>query len=388
MPEDQLLTIVVPTRNRPSFLLRLLTYYHSLHLDCTLLIADSSERDDLNKTRRIVNLLGSNLKVVYRSYDSDIDIYEKILDSLESVATPYTGFGADDDFFIPSTLEQGVQFLEKHHDYSVVHGYSALVTLKSGAVYGQIDTVSEDLQRTIEHPRGAERLLDFFSRYTATWYSVQRTEQLQENCRKTAALGADKYFGELLPSCLSLIQGKAKKLGDLYMVRHIHSQRTAVMEGPRDIFDWVTNPSWPGQYEHFRNYLAEALAQEDSIGLEEAQTKVKQAFWVYLADGLSINSPARYLESREPPMRERVRQKLQHVPGLRFTWRAIKSAIPAIKSAIPRPRLRDEISLPALLSAASPYYADFQPVYRAITVPPAGFGEVTSDQQSIIRTDQ
>ena len=348
-----MLSLVIPTYNRPHFLGRLLRYYQELNFPHAIVVADSSDSDHLSKNRRGVDSLGTNLNIEYRSYETDIEFAEKLSDSLQYVSTPYIALSADDDFFIPSTLSRGVQFLQGHPDYALAHGDAATFRLKSSIVYGQIKQVHRYNQRTIDHASGAQRLLDHFTHYSTTWYSVQRTEQLCENYRKTVEFGIDPYFTELLPSGLALIQGKAKKLDGLYMVRQSNSTKEYAVPS---YFDWVASPAWPSKYERFRDRLGEALARQDGVGLEEARDVVEEAFSNYRA-ALSNRIP------NNSRLRKRLRQLAGTIPGARRAWRALRSL---------NAGGQDGISLTALMRQSSPYHADFMPIYWAITAPPTG----------------
>lgn len=356
MPEGKLLTIIIPTRNRSSFLRRLLTYYCKLHLEGAVLIVDSSDLAHVSQNQRVVDFLEADLNVAYRVHDASASLSEKVCDSLNYVTTPYAVIGADDDFFVPSTLSRVVQFLEDHDEYIVAHGDAIGFITDSSEAYGQIRPTGRYNQRANENSTGGERLLNCIPLYPkggTTWYSVQRTEQIRERWGKAVALELDDVFYELLLTALSAIQGKAKKLDGLYMARQRFPAKIYT-----EPFDWVAGPSWAAQYERFRDCLAEELVHQDSVTMDQARVVTKQALWLYLANELTRRGQRRYGGTAKNQMRETLRQ----VPGLVRSWRVIKNAFPKM--------LATEMSLPALLHRSSPYYADFQPIYRAVRSPP------------------
>jgi len=142
------------------------------------------------------------------------------------------------------------------------------------------------------------------------------------------------------------------------LVRQVHDQRY-LLPG---VFDWITSPNWLPSYQVFRDCLAKELVQQDEISVDEAREVVKQAFWSYLAKGLTKKWHNQYGHVT----RNRLRQTARAIPGARRVWRLLRSL---------QSRGYDEISLPALLHPSSPYHADFMPIYRAATIMPAEFEE-------------
>lgn len=358
-----MLTLLIPTKDRSSFLSRLLFYYKERGLTYRLLIADSSRPEHLSQNQRTVDSFKTNLDIEYKTYDPEIEFARKLDDALKYVDTPYVVLGADDDFFIPRTFERAVEFLEEHLDYSIAHGDVATFVVESESPYGPIFRVSRCNQIAIERETASQRFYDYLVGYSASWYSVQRTEQFRKNWQKTIGLGWDLYFSELLPSCLSLIQGKAKRFEGLYLLRQIHSLKEYTL---LSAFDWITTPDWVDHYERFRDCLVEELTRHDDLKTEKARSIVKQAFWSYVTGFLSMQWQDCYRNHRPVGREDRIvdslRETLRLVPGLQKIWRMFRSVV--LRSSEP------EISLPALLKESSPYYEDFQPIYCAVTETP------------------
>ena len=355
-----MLTLIIPTFNRPQFLARLLGYYRELSFPYTIVVADSSDAEHLIPNEAIINSVRPDLTIEHRTYDTDIGIATKLAESLETVGSPYSVLAADDDFFVPESLRRGAEFLEANPDYSVVHGEAAKFGLPpEKAAYGPIVKVSRYNQRTVEFATGSERLVDHLVNGSTTWYSIQRTEQLRGNYRKTVEFESGAYFIELLPSCLSLIQGKAKKLDRLYMLRQTHSGSFSSSAVP---LDWVASPDWTGLYERFCSRLAEELAAQDGMGLEEAQRVVRRSFWPYLAGFLGRSGSKR--RKRSPLLRA-----AGAVPGVRPVWRKLLRL---------KQRSGGDMSLASLRHPSSPYHADFMPIYEAVKTPPVELDAILS----------
>ena len=354
-----MLTVLVPTKNRAPFLTRLCSYYGGRDFNHKLLIVDSSEPNHAGENRRALELLGGDFNVEYKLYDNDIGFLEKVNAALSLVNTPYAVVGADDDMFIPAGLSRSVEFLEANSDYVLAHGDAMTFSLNTSTAWGKLENVWRYEQRTIENPTGVERLVNHLVDYSTTWYSVHRTEQLRENLLAATRM-VDLLFVELLPSGLSVIQGKAKKLDGLYMLRQ--SDTAKEYTDTFDPFDWITTSRWAEQYESFRDCLAEALCLQDKIELDEARAKIKQAFWSYLKKHLGLRWQSNY-GHLSAGSQSGWKQAARGIPGARRVRDALRRRLKKQEGNV--------ISVAGLLSPASPFHNDFMPVYSALTTQPA-----------------
>jgi len=242
-----------------------------------------------------------------------------------------------------------------------VHGRSGLFFQGSQ----EVRWVDPYPQFAIVDATASQRLRRYLACYSVTFYSVHRSEALSANLDAVSrhGLGAIYGWGEIALGCLSVIQGKAHMLDRLYMLREAH----AGMDSWNDqkgktwsCLDWLVDETFMsrfGTYQGFRDCLAQALAQQDGLGLDEAQQVVKQAFWSLFTKEIvqEVQSRAgRHGAAFGPRLHEIAR----HIPGLRRTWRAVRSVMPGQDTAI---------SLDALRRSSSRYHEAFMPIYRAIT---------------------
>jgi glycosyltransferase domain-containing protein len=343
-------SLVLPTKNHPDFLERLLAYYRGANLKEQIFIADSSDENRIAAVRDVIGRCPS-LNIKYRLFGPEISVAEKLAQILQEVDTEFVAPTADDDFFTTAGLKQAVDFLKSHPDYCVAHGHAIIFGVEPGPVYGDRLLTSRYTQRSIQHPSASERLLDNFTRYSTTWYSTHRTSNLASNMRKIADLQLDD--AELLASGLCAAQGKTRKLNVLYMVRQAHGRKRVYLP---DAFDWISNPEWAAQYALFETCLAEVLVLEDDIVAETARATVKQAFWKYV----SIRLTKEWSFHHTPKTRSVAQLKSDlapHAPWLVDAWQRVSSLLPGEDT---------QWLFPALLRRSSPYHQDFMPIYRAI----------------------
>ena len=366
-PTAEWLTIVIPTRNRVPFLRQLLRYYAEHGCQYPIVIGDSSDDDQVALLRAVIRQLDGRLSISHHRYPT----YEEQLPGIgtvfcmhdmlqQHVATRYVVFVADDDFIIPAALEEAVQFLEQHPNYSTVYGKAALVVLPQQP-RGQLYAVEPYPQRAIPEDTAVRRFENHFHHYITNEYSVKRTAQAAYQWQVSVELEMDdQLLGELLRSGLGVIQGKTKLLNRLYMVRQGHKQMTSARS--RDPFERLVSPTWPRHYERFRRCLATALQQQDGVPFEAGLEIVKEAFWAHMVPSLARRRvwphwPVPWRYQHPSKLRRVLREMALRYPVVWRLWWRLRLWLPTDANAF---------SLPALLRPSSPSHAEFMPIYRAI----------------------
>ena len=131
-----MISLVIPTCNRASFLARLIHYYCNWYFNHHMIIADSSDDGTRAENRRNLSLLAGKIVVTYLDFQAGVSPICKLHGVLSRLHTPYVVIGADDDFHIPAALDCGVDFLRAHPEYGVLHGDAVVFSLKSGTATG------------------------------------------------------------------------------------------------------------------------------------------------------------------------------------------------------------------------------------------------------------
>lgn len=351
-----MISLCVPTKNRPDFLSRLLHYYAATHYQHWVCIGDSSDPEHVERNQQTVASLNSVLKIDYQLCPglSSCAALEHVSRHL---STPYSALVCDDDFICPDGIEQCVAFLKEHPEYGAAHGKGLMLMTEQGAPYGAIGTVKSFPQPILGADTGSERLRAYLTLTPpALLYSVHRTEIWQAMFRGLSLLkgvnNRNMFKDELVASCVSVIRGKVKELDGLYLIRQPH-----VEDSPRfpHVYDWITDPEWFPSYQIFHDRVIEELTRQDGITMEQARVVLKQTFWPFLAHEFISAWMKQQVKVRGP---SRLRHWLKRVPGLKAGWRGLRSNTE---------RWRNALSLPALLQPSSPYHADFMPIYQIIT---------------------
>ncbi len=346
-----MITLLIPTMNRSYFLIRLLTYYRELGFQGCICIGDSSDLQHVERTKRVIQKLKGKMDIVYWEYPG-LNYAECIRNLVDLAPTSHAVVLPDYDFLVPGGLERCVRFLEAQPEYIAAHGTAAIVDLYSPGAYGEVRRIVPHRQPPVEAENAGDRLLDQFRSYTLPLFSVCRTDDLRGMYQRVSTL-PDKYFAlELLPCCLAAVRGKVKELDCLYLAR----QGLGRYPSP-PTYEWLTSPNWLPSYQVFRDCLSEELVLQDGISRDDAREVVKRAFWSYLARGLTNE-----LSERHAPkvfwLRSWARMAFRRIPVLERAWRKVHPFLPGENR---------KLSFPAVLHPNSPYYADFMPIYRAIT---------------------
>jgi len=213
-------TIVIPTYNRPIKLKRTLAYYKKIPKSFfQLLIADSSTKEAQKENIKTVRLFGGN-KINYKIYSSEINLFTKLAEVSKTIKTKYAVVCGDDDFVITPTISVLVKFLEINQDYVAAHGkYVGFIKHQSEKKMSESEIYPST---SIDEIDVRDRLQHHFSDYYPTMFAVHKTKILNKVLIEGRRFTNDNRFGELLPSMLTVNEGKVKKLTIFIISENYH----------------------------------------------------------------------------------------------------------------------------------------------------------------------
>ena len=228
------ITLVILSHNRQHCLKKTLQFYKSTSLN--LLVLDNSplplESEFIPSNCRYINI------------DESFAVRSARASAL--VETPYTIIGADDEIYLPSSLEKMQDFLDKNDDYVAVGGYAMAVweygpTIAASWAYkktfkyhNNADTPLERIQ--LHTGGGSSPLTSFFTcNLTRTW-AVQECLVMYA---KAPVLATDAI--SVLTICGA---GKSKYLDLIYWVRNWNQSPRSHAGWDRHVFlhEWWLNP--------------------------------------------------------------------------------------------------------------------------------------------------
>lgn len=297
-------TLLVPTRNRPDFLLRCLEFYARRRFPFPVVVMDSSSPDQAEQVARVCRSMAGRLAVDCLPHESNISFPEKVCSGLRKASSPFVGLAADDDFVLPEAIYRGLEFLRARPDYSAAVGkmiVAAAADSDRGQTGAPLKLVDYLGVRTLAQDRAVHRFRSFIRSGFVVFYGVMRRSVAVAAWEATARLphAADGRFEELLPSYLTVINGKVKGFRHVHWVFQAHASNTAIFRPTiRQLQD---SGILEAQRAFVESVIAQALATRDGIPEETAR---RQAAWCWRrATGPSL--------AGRKPLRARAKAKLR-----------------------------------------------------------------------------
>lgn len=288
-----MIALVVPTSNRSRFVGRLLGYLKSVNWTYPIVVADSSSDPERQRNEAIAASTSGMLDVRYQSFLPDANLQWKIAQALGTVESDYAVVCADKDFLTMTGVEQAAGYLESNPEYSVAFGLAlSIYTVEPSSLNGGLGAYCRGgPQHSVEPDEAGERLDFHLRHYSGTFYAVHRRKALKRNLEAAADNSViNPYFGELLSSCLSVIQGKAKCLDVLYSVRQSRPDISTARSIP-SLSQWLAGSGYPAKYAAFRRGLVTELCESCGWRQGEAERLVDEAFGAYIEQSLSKWAP-------------------------------------------------------------------------------------------------
>jgi glycosyltransferase domain-containing protein len=262
-----MLTVVIPTYNRPDRLARSLRYWAESPF--TVVVADGS---------RLPLSVPIPLGIDYR-HDPSSSAFVRWGRAINSVRTPYTVLCADDDFHGFSALHRCVEFLEQHRDYSSVQG--RYLYFREGREEHVALGYSFAATFAVTAESAAERLIQSMNPYMHQIYSVQRSEVLQQAIGDFPDEITNNAF-ELQVSLIAAIVGKHCTLPFLYSAREAVSGSAGAHYDQDQLARWVAEPRHAATLAQWRMRVANVYARVEDADAVDGGVAFDRALRGYL----------------------------------------------------------------------------------------------------------
>ena len=270
------ISLLVPTKNRPSYVKRLLRYYSDLKFNGYIYILDGSNKE---YSRNIINFIKqlNNKKIIYFN---DVGYPGMITKKyLSKVKTDYVVQLGDDDYIIPEGINNCINFLDKNPDFSAAHGEGLIVT--SSETPNKIDHIDTYVQTVRVENSAKERVFQHLSDNTQPNFSVFRTKIFEkilspvpnfEDSKLCPNRGISDY---LIQTAMSVVCTKIKEVPGLYIVRQITSVE---FEYPHT----RKGKDFEKSIKYFIQKISNAICEKESLNYEEVGEYVKKGLNNYL----------------------------------------------------------------------------------------------------------
>jgi glycosyltransferase domain-containing protein len=223
---SNLLTIVIPTKNRHFLLDRTLGYYVAANIDANIIIADSSVSELCKENKTICTKYSKDLKIEYFHVHEDTELFKKYSISADMATTKYILTIGDDDFPLKLSIDELMLKLEKDNSIAAIFGERVAIMkvskesvndkwIKTYPNYSGISNTSADsLDRIKKLP------IPNWQQYQN---SIIRTSIFKKSINMVKELNYTQY-SEFFFSAMVLIHGTWVKSNLLFAVCHQESK--------------------------------------------------------------------------------------------------------------------------------------------------------------------
>jgi len=261
--------ILIPTINRPEFVMRTVLYYDSLKSNHQIYIGDASDAEISRSTLSF--LKGINNVCVKYFHWKGLGVEQTIgkLAEEASAESNYCAYHGDDDYLIPSSLTECAKFLSKNPDYRTAQGRAALVSMDKAEPVCGINGIGQYWgENSIESSSRYERYCYFKNNYYVLQFSVHRINEFIHDSRDYVSI-RDNGLHEIQHCFTVAISGKSKFLDCLYLVRVRHAE--LFLHSGKSFIERITSPNWSANYATTINSLSATLSEDGELTISEAK---------------------------------------------------------------------------------------------------------------------
>ena len=246
MFESSLLTIVIPTRNRPSHCAAMVRFLRKRAVSHRIVVVDSSDAIEAQTLRAVCG------DIEIRSFPPDTGPTDKFIAALEAISSPYAVMIPDDDITLPHAIDACLAHLVANPDAVAAQGYT--IDLET---YGDVFEFSRVRWFTpsVDQDDPLWRLYHLVRRYQPFFWAVFRTGVLLAALRRARTAGII-FFQEMTFMATAVILGKFARLPCIYMLRGIEESLTPLAHTHPFFALLADSDGFFGHYRAYRDNLA------------------------------------------------------------------------------------------------------------------------------------
>ena len=270
------ISLLVPTKDRPLYVKRLLKYYSDLNFKGYIYILDGSNK---KLSKNIINFIKqlNNKKIIYFH---DVGFPGMITKKYVSkVQTDYVAQLGDDDYLVPEGIKKCIKFLDANPDFSAAHGEGIIIISPEDP--NKIDYVDLYAQTVRLENSPKERVFQHLSDNTQPNFSVFRKKIFEKilspipNFKDSKLCPYRGISDYLIQTTMSVVCTKIKEISGLYIVRQITSVEFEYPHHRKgEDFDKSIN--------YFIQKISSAICKIESSKYSEVEEYVKKGLNNYL----------------------------------------------------------------------------------------------------------
>jgi glycosyltransferase domain-containing protein len=220
----------MPTRNRPDFVERALTFLDEQHFHGHLLLVDASDMD------KFVAPAKRGFDVTHHRPSRPGHAWREIADALADVPARYVQLHHDDDFYFLDEIDAAIETLERDAGVATAQGRFVFIEREPD---GSISLASHD---RFAYPAGtaSERVSQCFERFGHLAFAVVRRPDFVEVLNQVYPVLEQGWFDQYAISLLLAARGKGMVADRLYGAREMHAS-----QHHRQFVDEKAYKHWP-----------------------------------------------------------------------------------------------------------------------------------------------
>ena len=344
-------TIIIITYNRYPFLLRLLKYFNSYDIPFKLLILDSSS--DKLEDEELIKLL-SQKNVIHKLFDSDIFFVNKIAKGCEFIDTEYAVICADDDFIIPGSIVECIEFLKNNPEFSSAQGinYSFNFTERSNSRFSLMLANQWDIYG--KQNSGKERASYYLAKQPPynPFYAVHKADVFSLIWSESTKYVDDWGLSELFPCALSLVYGKMEVLPCFYTAREASFHKAFDVDRIKKMYS-------EDKIKNFIEGIAYHINKVENLSINEAKFLIGNSFDEFIFHQSENWKRKQLASSKNNLLLYRIRQKVRLRSRIKILFKYFNKLI--FSRTI---KLQDIKDHPSSLSPK--YFSDYEKVRQAV----------------------
>jgi len=267
---NNLVTLVLILHNRHRNIDRLLKFYETVNFQ--IIIADSSRKPYRTP------ILKSNVRHLYTPSLSFTEKLEKVLFEID---TKYVVLCADDDFIIPQSIIECIEFLEYNSDFAAAQGKCISYRLDHRFPdYIDYRLMYPDTNYDILDDDPLSRLKTFFSKYRSLLYAVHRTDILKICFEGAGSKIRNLYLNEYLTACIPVALGKVRELNFLFQVREFSETSDDKVTDNLDRI--LSRTEYSAEASNFIEHAATRIAEHTGLSIDVSRKGVREALEIYI----------------------------------------------------------------------------------------------------------
>ena len=267
------LTIVIPSYNRQSYLIRIIEYWSNKNVK--LIILDGSKRNIKNKIKKF----NKNIKYIHKP----VGLYERLLCSIKLIKTKYVMLGSDDEFYIPSALIECLKFLSANQGYGCCTGQALGFNFKKGKIYAY-NQYKELRNLKLNNSNPNKRVKKHFLNYVpAHLYSVCKSNIWKTVAKATFSKEYNFYAAwEIQFEFLILFSKKSIALPNLLWLRSRENEpireNSPSMSFSKSFSDWWIDNKFIKEKKEFLLRMEKTCKKINKINGNKIDAKIDKSF--------------------------------------------------------------------------------------------------------------